>query len=64
MSCGPDSAHAVQLARALVEYETLSLEEVKKVISGEGLNRAVSDFGQRLIGVQERQGKGEIVEGI
>jgi len=54
----------VQLASALVEYETLTLEEVRRVVRGEMLNRD-SNKGETLIGVIEKTGQlGPIVEGI
>jgi ATP-dependent metalloprotease len=61
------SADDWQLAKALVEYETLSLDEVKKVLGGQKLERleALKALGDEvLLGEEERKGQGEIVEGI
>jgi hypothetical protein len=61
------SADDGQLAKALVEYETLSLDEVKKVLGGQKLERleALKALGDEvLLGEEERKGQGEIVEGI
>ncbi|WWD20836.1 hypothetical protein CI109_105313 [Kwoniella shandongensis] len=51
------------LANALVEYETLSLDEVKQVLAGQKLSRPTTE-GESLISEGERDGKGAIVEGI
>ncbi|KAK8850662.1 hypothetical protein IAR55_004582 [Kwoniella newhampshirensis] len=51
------------LAEALVEYETLSLDEVKQVLQGQKLSRPTTE-GESLVGEAEREGKGAIVEGI
>ena len=55
----------LQLAKALVEYETLNLEEVKQVLEGKALDRPALTQGESLVGEQERKGPvGDIVEGI
>jgi ATP-dependent metalloprotease len=46
-----------------VEYETLSLDEVKLVLAGKQLERPTDD-GERLIGEAERRGEGPVVNGI
>ncbi|WVR08714.1 hypothetical protein IAU60_005772 [Kwoniella sp. DSM 27419] len=51
------------LAKALVEYETLSLDEVKQVLAGQRLNRPTTE-GESLQSEAEREGKGPIVDGI
>lgn len=53
----------IQLAKALVEYETLSLDEVKQIFAGKKLDRP-TDEGEKLIGEQEKKGEGPIVDGI
>lgn len=53
-----------QLAKALVEYETLSLEEVRLVLQGKKLDRLLNQ-GEKLIGESERAGVPiQIAEGI
>ncbi|ODN83092.1 hypothetical protein L202_01305 [Cryptococcus amylolentus CBS 6039] len=52
-----------KLAEALVEYETLSLDEVKQILAGRRLDRPTSE-GASLVGEAEREGKGAVVEGI
>ena len=52
-----------RLASALVEYETLSLDEVKLVLDGKKLDRPTTE-GERLVGEEEREGRGQIVDGI
>ena len=55
-----------QLANALVEYETLSLDEVRKVLKGEKLDRPSASEGLKLVGEHEKhhEPEGPIVEGI
>lgn len=53
-----------QLANALVEYETLSLDEVRQVLRGEKLDRPSASEGLKLVGKHEKQPEGPIVEGI
>ena len=53
-----------QLANALVEYETLSLDEVRQVLRGEKLDRPSASEGLKLVGEHEKQPEGPIVEGI
>ncbi|KAK4684938.1 ATP-dependent metalloprotease, partial [Tremellales sp. Uapishka_1] len=57
--------HRSKLASALVEYETLSLDEVRTVLQGKKLERVVED-GEVLKGNLEKAGqaKGEVVDGI
>lgn len=55
--------YLAQLASALVEYETLSLDEVRVVLNGGKLDRPSAD-GESLMSVAERTGKGAVVEGI
>lgn len=43
-----------KLASALVEYETLTLDEVKKVLAGEKLDR-MGTAGEALKGEHERE---------
>ncbi|OWZ31309.1 ATP-dependent metalloprotease [Cryptococcus neoformans] len=52
-----------RLADALIEYETLSLDEVKQVLEGKRLNRPTTE-GESLKGQGEKNGKGPIVDGI
>jgi len=52
-----------QIANALVEYETLSLDEVRTVLSGKPLNRPKNE-GEVLRSEAEKAGTGAIVEGI
>jgi ATP-dependent metalloprotease len=53
-----------KLASALVEYETLTLEEVKRILAGESLSR-VNTEGIKLQGEVERAGlTGAVVDGI
>jgi hypothetical protein len=54
-----------QLAKALVEYETLNLDEVKLVLDGKPLDR-LPNIGEALKGEQEKKGEvGQvIVDGI
>ncbi|EIW66253.1 hypothetical protein TREMEDRAFT_35079 [Tremella mesenterica DSM 1558] len=52
-----------KLAAALVEYETLSNDEVKLVLQGRKLDRTTNQ-GERLVGEAEKEAKGEVVEGI
>jgi ATP-dependent metalloprotease len=53
-----------QIAKALVEYETLSLEEVRTVLSGKPLDRPKNE-GEVLRSAAEKAGApGAIVEGI
>lgn len=54
-----------QLASALVEYETLNLDEVKQVLAGKKLQRLAS-LGDSLKGTKEATASpdGPIVEGI
>ena len=52
-----------QIANALVEYETLSLDEVRTVLSGKSLDRPKSE-GEVLKSEAEKAGTGAIVEGI
>ncbi|WVQ86267.1 hypothetical protein IAT38_008435 [Cryptococcus sp. DSM 104549] len=52
-----------RLAEALLEYETLSLDEVKQVLAGNKLERLTTE-GQSLQSEAEKAGKGSIVEGI
>jgi len=47
----------------LVEYETLSLDEVRLVLGGGKLARTANE-GASLMGVEEREGQGPVVEGI
>ena len=49
-----------KLARALVEYETLDLEEVQKVIRGEPI-RSISEVLNADKAEAERMGEGEVV---
>ncbi|WVQ63577.1 uncharacterized protein L199_001730 [Kwoniella botswanensis] len=53
------------LANALVEYETLSLDEVRQVLSGQKLNRPTTE-GESLKSEEEvrNQAGGQIVDGI
>jgi ATP-dependent metalloprotease len=51
------------LATALVEYETLSLDEVKLVLAGNKLDRPTDD-GEKLMGEAERRHEGPVVDGI
>jgi ATP-dependent metalloprotease len=51
------------LATALVEYETLSLDEVKLVLAGKKLDRPTDD-GEKLMGEAERRHEGAVVDGI
>jgi ATP-dependent metalloprotease len=54
----------LQIAKALVEYETLSLDEVKTVLSGQDLARPKNE-GESLVSQGERQeAQGAVVEGI
>jgi ATP-dependent metalloprotease len=46
-----------------VEYETLSLDEVRTVLSGKPLNRPKNE-GEVLRSEAEKAGTGAIVEGI
>jgi len=52
-----------QIANALVEYETLSLDEVRTVLSGKPLDRPKNE-GEVLQSEAEKAGTGAIVEGI
>ncbi|CAD6578254.1 MAG: hypothetical protein TREMPRED_002141 [Tremellales sp. Tagirdzhanova-0007] len=52
-----------KLASALIEYETLSLDEVRLVLNGGRLQRPTSE-GTSLMGIEEREGQGPVVEGI
>ncbi|WVN89778.1 uncharacterized protein L203_105008 [Cryptococcus depauperatus CBS 7841] len=52
-----------RLAEALVEYETLSLHEVREVLAGKRLDRPTTG-GERLKGNAEREGQGQVVDGI
>jgi ATP-dependent metalloprotease len=54
-----------QLASALVQYETLNLDEVKQVLAGKKLQRLAS-LGDSLKGTKEATAgpDGPIVEGI
>nr|XP_019007835.1 ATP-dependent metalloprotease [Kwoniella pini CBS 10737]OCF46616.1 ATP-dependent metalloprotease [Kwoniella pini CBS 10737] len=53
------------LAKALVEYETLSLDEVRQVLAGQSLNRPTTE-GETLKSEEEirNQPGGKVVEGI
>ncbi|OCF45519.1 ATP-dependent metalloprotease [Kwoniella heveanensis CBS 569] len=55
-----------KLANALVEYETLSLDEVKQVLAGQKLDRPIETVGESLKGQAEKEGHmpGQIVDGI
>ncbi|WVQ95338.1 hypothetical protein IAU59_002434 [Kwoniella sp. CBS 9459] len=55
-----------KLANALVEYETLSLDEVKQVLAGNKLDRPIESVGESLKGEAEKEGHvpGQIVDGI
>ncbi|WVF67772.1 hypothetical protein IAT40_002532 [Kwoniella sp. CBS 6097] len=55
-----------KLANALVEYETLSLDEVKQVLAGHKLDRPIETVGESLKGEAEKEGHmpGQIVDGI
>ncbi|KAL7422934.1 i-AAA protease yme1 [Cryptotrichosporon argae] len=53
------------LAKALVEYETLSLDEVRTVLQGRPLDRPAASEGEALRGSEERAGAaGAFVDGI
>lgn len=54
----------IQLAKALVEYETLNLEEVRLVLQGKKLERPTDD-GPKLVGeVAKAESAGAVVDGI
>lgn len=57
-------ADRYQLAKALVDYETLNLDEVRLILADKPLNRPV-DHGEKLVGEAERKGEtGQVVDGI
>jgi ATP-dependent metalloprotease len=62
-SMTPRAPLTPQLATALVEYETLSLDEVKLVLAGKKLDRPTDD-GEKLMGEAERRHEGAVVDGI
>ncbi|KAI9633435.1 ATP-dependent peptidase [Dioszegia hungarica] len=56
------------LAKALVEHETLSLDEVRTVLKGEKLDRPAVNQGEKLVGEKEKlagdEPTGPVVDGI
>lgn len=65
---GSGSGLTEQLAKALVEHETLSLDEVRTVLKGEKLDRPAVNQGEKLVGEKEKLVGGEptgpVVDGI
>jgi ATP-dependent metalloprotease len=49
------------LAAALVEYETLNLDEVRTVLKGEKLDRSII-LGEKLVSEAEKRGDVPVVE--
>ena len=56
------------MAKALVEHETLSLDEVRTVLKGEKLDRPAVNQGEKLVGEKEKlagdEPTGPVVDGI